>query len=435
MNLQQFKMKIVVLGAGISGLQLGRELNKNRKEFIILEKETEVGGLCRTMKTKKWRWDFGVHAMYSKNKEIMRYYRTLPLQYESRNRHAKICHQSKGKNYALGYPFENGLFNLPIDEKIDCLLGYIKVYNKRKKYKHLLEWINNGLGYGIAKCFMIPYSKKIWSCSLNEISMKLVNNRISLVPLKTIIESAFGEETVGKEYQAKFIYPKGGIGELTKTLAEPIRDKILLDAGVYKLIRDSNKWTIYYNGGYTTADLIVSTIPLIELLKMVDIKGLKNNYKELKYNDTYFIVVGLKTKFCDYQFCNWVYFDGNEIFYRLTFMDNFDTDFLPCVVAEVTVKGKQNENHIKKQVVKDLIKNKIINSEKDIGVVDIHKYKCTYPIPTIGMEKVLGKINSILRKNNILLLGRGGAWKYINMDHAIVEARAFYENKLCNMAY
>ena len=43
------KVKYLILGAGPSGLSLGRKLlDKGEKDFIILEKEDTVGGLCRS---------------------------------------------------------------------------------------------------------------------------------------------------------------------------------------------------------------------------------------------------------------------------------------------------------------------------------------------------------------------------------------------------
>ena len=41
-------MKIAILGAGLTGLELGRRLKEYGKDFIILEKESQIGGLCRT---------------------------------------------------------------------------------------------------------------------------------------------------------------------------------------------------------------------------------------------------------------------------------------------------------------------------------------------------------------------------------------------------
>jgi protoporphyrinogen oxidase len=46
--------KFVIVGAGISGLSLASVLPYN--SYLILEKEKEVGGLCKTIKKEGFIW-------------------------------------------------------------------------------------------------------------------------------------------------------------------------------------------------------------------------------------------------------------------------------------------------------------------------------------------------------------------------------------------
>ena len=171
-------MKIAILGAGLTGIELGRRLKESGEDFIILEKEPQIGGICRTNKTGDYYWDFAVHAMYSRHMEIIDYYNSLPLDYEYLDRNVKIFHTGEdGKRHILDYPFETGIKDLPPKHKLICIYGYLSARTKDKKsYSNLEEWINNRLGEGIARYFMIPYNKKIWNCKLSEISEKLVSN-------------------------------------------------------------------------------------------------------------------------------------------------------------------------------------------------------------------------------------------------------------------
>ena len=45
---EEKKVKYLIIGAGISGLSFANELDNNN--YIIVEKENEVGGFCRTIK-------------------------------------------------------------------------------------------------------------------------------------------------------------------------------------------------------------------------------------------------------------------------------------------------------------------------------------------------------------------------------------------------
>jgi len=428
-------MKIAILGAGLTGVELGRRLKESGKDFIIFEKEPQIGGLCRTNKTGNYCWDFGVHAMYSRDKEVMNYFYSLPLDYEHLNRNVKIIHSlNNGKRCILDYPFEIGLKGLPAKQKLKCILGYLSSATKvKKQYSNLEDWINNRLGSGIAKYFMVPYNNKIWSCKLSEISKELVSSKIEPAPAIEFILNALGKPSVGRAYQAKFIYPKHGIQELINHTAKNIKYNILLNTNIKKLIKQGDQWTIITDkNNNQKVDTIVSTIPLPELLKKIDINGLEKEYNELKWNDTFFIAIGLK-KGCRFDLikdCHWVFFKESEIFYRITLMHNFSSKFLPVVVAEVTLKGNiinKSKEEIKNLVIEDFVRLGIINSRDQIAEADIKLLKYTYSIPAVGLEKIKKKIRIILEKHKLFLLGRNGNWDYINMDGVIQKVKEFCE--------
>lgn len=430
-------MKIGILGAGFTGIELGRKLNNLGQDIVIFEKESQIGGLCRTNKTGEYRWDFAVHAIYSRHKEAMDYFYSLPLDYEYLNRNVKIFHSTNnGKKHIISYPFEIGIKELSLQEKLKCIKGYLYARMKNKKhYPNLKEWIDNRLGDGIAKYFMVPYNNKIWNASLSDISEELVSSKIEPAPTIEFISNILGKPTVGRAYQAKFIYPRRGIQALMDYTAKDIKEKIFLGAKIEKLIKDDNGWLILTSDGIKRkVDTVISTIPLVELLKQVDLQGLDKKYDELKWNNTFFIMVGLKKAYdCNLiKNCHWVFFKEDEVFYRITLMHNFSSEFLPMVVAEVTQKGdiiNKSEQEIKDLVIKDFIRLGIIGSIDQIAEIDIKLVEYTYPIPTVGLRNVKEKIKAIFEKNNLFLLGRSGNWDYINMDGVIMNVSGFVSEK------
>ena len=48
-------VKYLIIGAGISGLTFA---NYADGDYLIIEKEKEVGGYCRTIKKKDYVWDY-----------------------------------------------------------------------------------------------------------------------------------------------------------------------------------------------------------------------------------------------------------------------------------------------------------------------------------------------------------------------------------------
>jgi protoporphyrinogen oxidase len=426
-------MKIAILGGGFTGLLLGRSLKDLGIDFIILEKESGVGGLCRTNKTGDYYWDFAVHAIYCTNIEVLEYFYSLPIDYQHLDRNVKIFHSGgKRKKYMIDYPFETGIKDLPLSHRFECMAGYIVAQIKSKKNcSNFEEWIINNFGVGIAKHFMTDYNNKIWNCGLSEISENLATSRVSKLSITEFISSAFGKRVVGRPHQAKFLYPKKGLQSIINYIANDIRESIILNSNVNRIIKNGNAWNIYtQEGRKIEVDFVISTIPLVELINSIEIAEIKKEYDVFKWNNTFFVMIGLKRGF-NFRLvndCHWVFFKEEEIFYRITLMHNFNPNFLPCLVAEVTQKGDVTlwpEEKVKDRVINDLLRLGIIDSTDSIAATDVKLLSYTYPIPTVGLETIKMTISNALEKRGLFLVGRNGNWDYINMEDIILNVKKF----------
>ena len=67
MKRDMFKVKFLIIGAGISGLTVA---NYIKEDYIILEKEAEVGGYCRTIKKGDFIWDYAGHFFHFKTDDF-----------------------------------------------------------------------------------------------------------------------------------------------------------------------------------------------------------------------------------------------------------------------------------------------------------------------------------------------------------------------------
>ena len=78
--------KVIIIGAGPAGLTAADKLldEKEKYEVIILEESQEIGGISKTVNYNGNRMDIGGHRFFSKNQEVMRYWKNLmPLQGEN----------------------------------------------------------------------------------------------------------------------------------------------------------------------------------------------------------------------------------------------------------------------------------------------------------------------------------------------------------------
>ena len=64
--------EVIIIGAGPAGLAAGYNLGKNNLGALIIEKEDRVGGICRTINYKGYRFDIGGHRFFTDLLEIER---------------------------------------------------------------------------------------------------------------------------------------------------------------------------------------------------------------------------------------------------------------------------------------------------------------------------------------------------------------------------
>ena len=61
-------VRTVILGAGISGLATAAALPDD--DYLILERDGEIGGYCKTVKKSGFVWDYSGHFFHFKHPEI-----------------------------------------------------------------------------------------------------------------------------------------------------------------------------------------------------------------------------------------------------------------------------------------------------------------------------------------------------------------------------
>ncbi len=61
----------VIIGGGITGLALANWLPDD--SYVIIEREPEIGGYCKTIRRNGYTWDYSGHFFHFQRKEIEQY--------------------------------------------------------------------------------------------------------------------------------------------------------------------------------------------------------------------------------------------------------------------------------------------------------------------------------------------------------------------------
>lgn len=424
------KKRILILGAGLAGLSAAWHLQRKGIDCQVFEKESEVGGLCRSKKINGFTFDYDGHLLHFRHP-----YTSEPIKRLLKDN--LVEHQRNAWVYSYGryirYPFQANLYGLPNPIIKDCLLGFIQASQngrpKKKRNPTFFNWIDYTFGKGIAKHFMIPYNTKFWTVPPEELTCAWLDGFIPIPSLSQIVEGTIEESQRQFGYNAHFWYPKGGgISQLPLALASQVKN-LYTNCKIVE-INLAKKGIKLASGNRERFDFLISSIPLPELPYLI--KGLPEEiislFKKLRWNSIFNLNLGIERK--DFNERHWIYFPQKDIlFFRIGFFHNFSSYLTPphksSLYVEVSYSKDRplDKNNIILRIKEDLKKIGILTCQDSICVQDINDIKYGYPIYDTHYNQTRAEILKYLTHRNIIPSGRYGSWRYLSMEDAILDGR------------
>ncbi len=389
------KVKYLILGGGPAGLSFANRLKqKGEDSFLVLERESEAGGLCRSKDVDKSPLDTGGgHFLDVRNPEVNEFlFGFLPK--EQWNRFDRISRIDLGE-HVIDYPFESSIYELPLDEQIEHLKAIAKAgcNTGEKKPEAFVDWIPWKLGEKIAKDYMLPYNRKLWSMNLNDLGTYWLD-KLPDVSFEDTLRSCLEKNRVFGSLpgHASFYYPKEyGYGKLWLNMAEAIKDNIEYDVKADEL--DLKERTV--NGKYK-GSIIINTAPWVSFSAITgaDEKFLMS-VRQLKFTS---VVIKYLEEASDTD-AHWIYYpDETKEYHRILYRLNF------CPGS----KGCWSETNLKR-------------ADLDDGRIHfVNKY--AYPVNTINKREAIAYILDHASEKKVFGLGRWGEWEHYNSDVTVKKA-------------
>jgi len=433
----------VVLGGGLAGLSAGYVLSRAGLPVKILESDSVVGGLSKTMVHDGFRFDLGGHRFFTKDEKINNFVKELMgNELISVPRNSKIYMNNKYFDYPLK-PF-NAMFGLGILTTIEILFDYavekIKNLIRRPRNISLEDWVVSNFGRKMFDIYFKGYSEKVWGIDCDRISAGWVAKRISGLSLARAVKSAFFKGT-GRDVPSLvdvFLYPRLGIGRISDRLKEDIeaRDNtVLTDARIERIDHSDFKIdsvTVNENGriGTENGTEFISSMPITKLVSMLHPAPPENILAaaaKLRFRDIVIVSLMINRKRVTDQ--TWIYVPEQGIpFGRIHEPANWSKDMSPegktILVAEFfSFRGDSIWNASDEELASITAKNLedmgFIGKQEVIGSIVV-RVPNAYPLFEVGYKELCDELYDYLGKfKNLHITGRSGMFKYYNMDHAI----------------
>jgi protoporphyrinogen oxidase len=403
------QINTLIIGGGVTGLSLASYLDN--KDYLILEKDKKVGGYCKTTIRNGFVWDYSGHFFHFKNKDIKDYVvKNVECKLVSINKITNIYYKDK----LINFPFQYNIHQLPQDEFIECLYD---AYNSNKIDNTTFKsYINSTLGKAISDKFIIPYNEKLYACNLDELQHDSMGRFFPpILSFNELLEKIKNNSKL-TSYNDSFIYPVKGSFEFVKSiLTRILPDKIKTNTEVVKIDLE-NKIVYTKNETYHFRNLI-NTLPFNIFLKLSN-----QQVSNLSANKVAVFNLGFD-KNTDIK-SHWIYFPGNEIFYRVGFYNNILSQHRMSLYVEIGMKSED-------KVDKDILLNKVLEDLKKCHIIknqSLIDYEFLVMNPAyVHITKQSNKIYNNWCKqnniNNIYSIGRYGSWTYCSIEDNIIQAK------------
>ncbi len=274
-------LSTLIIGAGPAGLTTAYVLAGRGVPVTVLEADTQVGGISRTVEHDGFRFDIGGHRFYTKSEAVNALWdELLDEGFITRERISRIYYGRKFYSYPLK-PVE-ALRQLGLAQAFACVASYLRAQMAPAGEVSTFEqWVSHRFGRRLYEIFFKTYTEKVWGIPCDQISSDWAAQRIGRLSLASALWHAlpvadlFGPRA--KSLTQTFRYPRRGPGQLWDACArkvEGLGGRLLLRSHVDGCEQRNGEWVVSCtrdDGSRTqlTARHVVSSAPITQLALML----------------------------------------------------------------------------------------------------------------------------------------------------------------------
>lgn len=411
------KSRVAIVGAGISGLSLGRMLN-DHFQVTLIEKSEKPGGLVKCDRVEDNLFHkVGGHVFNSRNQTVLDWFWghfDRDTEFIKARRNAKIWIQDK----QVGYPIENYLHQLPaatVSAVLDDMLALAQAGPAKspEEYPNFEDFLRGNFGPTLFDLYFGPYNTKIWHTDLKQVPLGWLEGKLPMPNLKQMLLSNIVQVEESEMVHAAFYYAKeNGSQFIADRLAEGLT--VWTNTELHELVHEGEEWTV---NGEATFDFVIYCGDVRHLGHMV--QGVDAHLASALEAVHHLPSNGTSNLFCecDPTDVSWLYLPeadikAHRIIYTGTFAEsnNRGSQRQTCVVEfSGTYSWEEMSEEVKKL-------------PGNLKPISWNQEPNSYVIQQPDTRQKISHIKSLSEPKGLYLLGRFAEWEYYNMDKAIEAA-------------
>ena len=409
---QEITASVVIIGGGVAGIAAAHYLEKNNIDYIILEKESSLGGLLRPLNYNGFAFDRAVHLSFAYEKEVREEFDQT--EYLT---HAPISY-NWDQNIWLRHPVQNNLFPLEAEKKIQLIKSLIEARSLNVDINNYKDWLYQSYGEYFSNQYPIKYTRKYWRYEPELLDFDWLGPRMTQADLDLVLEGAMLETKKNTYYVKEMRYPKHGtyfkfIENMAKRVKARCNERVTLVNQNERYLLTSSHLKFHYSH-------IINTSPLPQFIKSLNQapSEILLDAQDLEATSVDLISIGMKT-LVDFQSL-WFYIYDEDIYASRCYSPSLKScenapngqSSIQFEIYSVPSDSRIAIDDMKNNCIYALKKMNIC-TEKDILFIEHHREDNANVIFKLGASRKAASIVDWLRVNNIYSAGRFGEWKYL----------------------
>ncbi|PSB62219.1 amine oxidase, partial [Chroococcidiopsis cubana CCALA 043] len=181
---------IYILGAGPAGLAAAYTLTQKGQPVVVVERDTRVGGLAKSIEYQGFILDFGPHRFFTKLAPVLKLWsEVLGKDRVTVNRLTRIYYGGKYFSYPL--KAKEALLTMGPIESVKILVSYAQSQLFPNRHpRNFAQWVTSRFGRRLFEIFFQAYTEKLWGIPCTEISADWAAQRIKGLSLLKAARSA-----------------------------------------------------------------------------------------------------------------------------------------------------------------------------------------------------------------------------------------------------
>ena len=418
---------VIVLGGGLTGLVAAERLGVVGTPPLVVERETEPGGACRSIARDGFVFDHTGHLLHVGRPEVEAYLEELGVwqQMEGWERRAAVV----VGDTVTPYPIQIHTHGLAPEVRRDCLLGFVRAWAAADaEPESFRDWVQDRFGDGFARHFIFPYNRKLYRAEPEELTTDWVGRYVPKPRLEDVVDGAFGLYRAPVGYNQTFRYPcRGGIRLLPDAVADRV-ERLRTGAEVVG-VHLAERWVETQSGDRLPFDHLVATVSLPTLVDLV-LDPLPEEIRAARAALRWVAVVNLAlgVEGAAPRQEHWLYYPDPALpFYRVGFPSNHGAVAPPgCHTLSVEVSVDPRAGALE-DVAREAEEAAVRHGLVDPGRVRVRLVTCLDPAYVVfdrPRRAAVATLRRFFGGRSVLLSGRWAEWKYSAMEDAVLDGMA-----------